>query len=226
MVTRYLTPQGHDLKVRAFQLLARTLAVIALLTLPARAQEIADWSPDAAAIRKALGGLVTGVEQSARVHGPILGDVGQFTLRLSAGSSEAGVFVRAYRYPAEQTPIFWVNLTEEPGQTVVRAQNGQIGIDAIPGDWLASDYLRERKPAPDTVSFIAINPPRHVRPEPGGDAIVAESDFDEFRNVLARSRFWIDKTTKDTRAFCIMVYNVHDEALARRMADALEQLRD
>lgn len=45
------------------------------------------------------------------------------------------------------------------------------------GDWIASDFLRERKPELATLRFIALNPRRHVRPLAKENAIVAESDL-------------------------------------------------
>lgn len=59
-------------------------------------------------------------------------------------------------------------------------------------------------------------------------SIIAESDFTSVpaaANVLARTRFWMDKSVKEVRAFSTMAYNVRDADEARRLLDALERLR-
>lgn len=187
-----------------------------------------DWSPTADEVSKALGGLAAEVDESARIHGPILGEVGQFVVRLAADGREVGVFVRAYRCPIDQSPAFWINTVEDTGQVVLLAQGGQIAIDRIPGDWTWTDYLRERPSGPTRLSNIALNPLRHVRRLAIDRSIIAESDFTSVpaaANVLARTRFWMDKSVKEVRAFSTMAYNVRDADQARRLLDALERLR-
>jgi hypothetical protein len=187
-----------------------------------------DWSPTADEVSKALGRLAPKVEESARIHGPILGDVGQFVARLAASDREVGIFVRAYRYPTDQAPAFLINTVEPPHQAVLLVRGEQLAIDRFPGSWTLSHYLRERKSGPTTQSNIAVNPFRHVRRLANDQSIIAESDFTSVpasANVLARTRFWIDKSVKEVRALSTMAYSVRDENEARRLLDALERLR-
>lgn len=193
----------------------------------ATAQVPSDWSPTADEVSKVLGNLATKVEASTRIRGPVAGDVGQFVVRL-ADRREIGAYVRGHRFAVDQTPPMWINIVENLGQVVIRARQQKLEIDKIPSDWIASDYLRERKPDPQTISFIALNPRRHVRQVTNEEAIVAESDLIDTPmspKVMARTRFWVDKSAKETRAFSAMVYQVRDADEARRLLDALDRLR-
>lgn len=117
---------------------------------------------------------------------------------------------------------------ENVGQVLIQARQQRLEIDKIPSDWIASDYLRERKPEPQTISFIALNPRRHVRQLAKEDAIVSDSDLIDTPmspKVVACTRFWVDKAAKETRAFSARVYRVSDANEARRLLDALDRLR-
>jgi hypothetical protein len=199
---------------------------LASLALAGESQAPIDASPTAEEISKALGGLAAKVERSTRIRGPILGDVGQFVVRLAADKRELGIYVRAYRFPIDQTPAFWINLLEDPGQAVVFVREKQIVINELPSNWNIGDYLNKRESGPEAVSFISINPARRLRRLASDGSVVAESDFEPFRAILARTRFWIDKSGKEVRAFATMAYYVRDEQEAQRLLDALERLRE
>jgi hypothetical protein len=211
-----------------FEQLRRHLALLGALLAAsiACAQTPGDSSPSAEELAQALGKLATGVEASTRIRGPVAGNVGQFVIRRTDGR-EVGAYVRQHRFPVDQTPPIWINIVDDLGQVVLRVRNQRLEIDKIPSDWIASDYLRERKPTPATISFIALNPRRHVRTLPGGDVIVAATDLISTGispNAMARTRFWVDQAAKQTRAFSTMVYGVRDAAEAHELLDALDRL--
>lgn len=204
-----------------------SIAALVLAIGAAHAQEGRDRSPAVADLQKALGPLASAVEQSARIRGPVAGDLGQYVARLADGR-EIGLFVREYRFPIEATPPIWINVIDDPGQVVLRVKSGAFVIDRIPSDWIASDYLRDRKPEPYTISFIALNPRRNVRVLAGGAGIVAETAYMTggiAPNLLGRSTFWTDQAAREARAFTAMAWRTRDADEARRVIDALERLR-
>lgn len=211
---------------RALSFFAAALAAVALAT-SASAQAPSDSSPSPDEVAKALGALATSVEVSTRIRGPVAGDVGQYVVRLADGR-EVGAYVRLHCFPIDKTPPIWINVVEDSGQVVLRVRKGKFAIDKIPSDWIASDYLRDRNPEPRTISFLALNPRRHVRPLPGDAGLVAETDFVTHGispNLLGRTTFWVVPAEKEARAFSVMAYRVRDAEEGRQLIDALEALR-
>lgn len=210
----------------------RSVAALAIaLTLSAFApsawgQVARDSSPSVSEMSHALGKLAGAVEESNRIRGPVAGNIGQYVIKLADGRG-VGAYVRKHEFVIDKVPAIWINVIPNLGQVVLRVRDGQFIIDRIPSDWIASDYLRERKPQPADISFIALNPRRNVTELPGGAGILADTGFvvaGVSPNLLMRTRFWTDRTAKLAYAFTAGVYGVQDEAEARTLLRALDEL--
>lgn len=206
---------------------ALTLAfVLADVAPSAWAQTARDASPSISEMSRVLGRLATAVEETDRIRGPIAGSAGQYVIKL-ADARGVGAYVRKHEFVIDKVPAIWINVIPNLGQVVLRVRDAQFIIDRIPSDWIASDYLRERKPQPADISFIALNPRRNVTELPGGAGILADTGFVQSGpspNLLMRTRFWTDRTAKLAHAFTAGVYGVRDEAEARMLLQALEEL--
>lgn len=216
------------LRVLARTCLGYGFGVIAMTTaLAGVAQTSRDASPSADEVARVLGKLASGVEASARIRGPVAGNVGQYAIKLTPDGREVGAYVRKHEFAIDQVPAIWINVIPNLGQVVLRVRDDRFIIDKIPSDWIASDYLRERKPQPPDISFIALNPRRNVTELPGGAGLVADSGFVQSGpspNLLIRTRFWTDAKAKLAHAFTAGVYGVRDEAEAKVLLQALERL--
>lgn len=199
--------------------------VVGGLSPRSQAQVARDSSPPVSEMARVLGKLAAAVEESDRIRGPVAGNVGQYVIKLADGRG-VGAYVRRHEFPIDRVPAIWINVIPNLGQVVLRVRDGQFIIDRIPSDWIASDYLRERKPQPPDISFIALNPRRNVT-ETAGGGILADTGFVRegvSPNLLMRTRFWTDRTARLAFAFTAGVYGVRDEAEARTLLQALDEL--
>ena len=168
--------------------------------------------PSTIEIQNSLGNKVTKVIVSSKIHAPVLGDDGQFLITLKDGR-EIGVVALIYEWKVESSPIFWVNLLEGK-QCVIVPKESELYLDEVPSDWIASDYLKERKPH-QQLSFLALNPRRKII-KFSKQKFSAETNYESGHPVSGNLKGLTTFTTENSnlRVISLFAYNVENEAEA------------
>lgn len=185
--------------------------------------------PSATTLAAALQPWASGVEASDRRRAPVTGSAGQYVATMRADGREVGLFVLLQSWPFATAPVFWINLAgDPPGQLVLTPteKDKTLFADTLPPDWIASDYMRSRKPT-RPLSFLALNPRRTTERAADGRRFSAKTPFITDHpvspNLLARTTWWVDPPGKHLHALSVMVHHTADVSEATMLAEAIER---